>query len=184
MLPVGRGDPTMSATHTATVAVLESLVLAVAAGVNARPTMQGGKLEEMRRRIIAERAAPGTTLNALFEFDDVRIVRGDTEVLAGVDVAIPDGGITAVVGASGSGKSTLLRCCNRLEVPTSGHVAYRGADVATLDPLGHRRRVAMVFQAPVVFAGIRARQPAGRRPAPRPRRRVVAPVTGRLARRT
>jgi putative ABC transport system ATP-binding protein len=66
---------------------------------------------------------------------------------------VPEGGVTVLVGPSGSGKSTLLRCCNRLEAPDSGTVAFRGADVAGLDPLALRRRVGMVFQRPTPFAG-------------------------------
>ena len=58
-----------------------------------------------------------------------------------------------LVGPSGSGKSTLLRLCNRLEVPETGVVRFRGDDVASLDPLDLRRRVGMVFQRPTPFAG-------------------------------
>lgn len=58
-----------------------------------------------------------------------------------------------MVGPSGSGKSTLLRLCNRLDVTDSGRVCFRGADVATLDPLTLRRRVGMVFQRPTPFPG-------------------------------
>ena len=50
-------------------------------------------------------------------------------------------------------RTTLLRLCNRLEVPTSGRLLFRGDDVMTLDPLSHRRRVGMVFQRPTLFAG-------------------------------
>src|SRR5260370_5845050 len=56
-------------------------------------------------------------------------------------------------GPCGSGKSALLRCCNRLEVPSSGRVRLRGDDVADQDPLGLRRRVGMVFQRPTPFPG-------------------------------
>ena len=66
---------------------------------------------------------------------------------------VPRDGVTVLVGPSGSGKSTLLRCCNRLEVPTTGRVLYCGEDIATLDPLGLRRRVGMVFQRPTPFPG-------------------------------
>src|SRR6187402_1816125 len=89
----------------------------------------------------------------LFSFEHVGLQRGDTAVLVDVTGTVPDGGITVILGASGSGKSTLLRCCNRLDAPTSGTVRFRGDDVAALDPLAHRRRVAMVFQAPVTFPG-------------------------------
>ena len=78
---------------------------------------------------------------------------GPTEVLRGINVTVPLDGITAVVGPSGSGKSSILRLCNRLEVPTSGHITLDGTDLADLDPLALRRRVGMVFQRPVLFAG-------------------------------
>ncbi len=90
---------------------------------------------------------------ALFELDDVSLVKGTTVVLDHVTTSLPASGVTVVVGASGAGKSSLLRCCNRLEAPTSGTIRFRGHDLATLDPLAHRRRVAMVFQAPVPFPG-------------------------------
>jgi putative ABC transport system ATP-binding protein len=61
--------------------------------------------------------------------------------------------VTVVVGASGSGKSSLLRLCNRLEAPDTGTVAFRGEDVAGLDPQALRRRVGMLFQQPVTFPG-------------------------------
>jgi putative ABC transport system ATP-binding protein len=89
----------------------------------------------------------------LFSFDGVGLRRDDTDVLVDVTGEVPDAGITVILGASGSGKSSLLRCCNRLDAPTSGTVRFRGDDVAGLDPLAHRKKVAMVFQAPVRFPG-------------------------------
>lgn len=67
--------------------------------------------------------------------------------------SVPAAGVTAVVGPSGAGKSTLLRLCNRLEVPDTGVVRFRGDDVAALDPIELRRRVGMVFQRPTPFPG-------------------------------
>jgi putative ABC transport system ATP-binding protein len=90
---------------------------------------------------------------SLFDLRGVGLVRDGTEILRSVDLDIPATGITVIVGVSGAGKSTLLRCCNRLEAPTSGSIRYRGVDLAEIDPLALRRRCAMVFQAPVVFAG-------------------------------
>ncbi len=97
---------------------------------------------------------------ALFELDRV-VVDGDVDaggepgprILDDVTLEVPGSGITVLAGPSGAGKSTLLRLCNRLAVPTSGRVLYRGADVAGLDPLVHRRRVGMVFQRPALFTG-------------------------------
>ena len=46
----------------------------------------------------------------------------DNHVLKGVSLIVPEGGVTALIGASGSGKSTLLRCVNLLETPQSGRI--------------------------------------------------------------
>ncbi|HZP29755.1 MAG TPA: ATP-binding cassette domain-containing protein, partial [Acidimicrobiia bacterium] len=73
--------------------------------------------------------------------------------LRGADGSVPGGRVVVLVGPSGAGKSTLLRLCNRLDVPSSGCVRYRGDDIATLDPLFLRRRVGMVFQRPTPFPG-------------------------------
>ena len=79
---------------------------------------------------------------------------GDNHVLKDVSIAVPEGGVTALIGASGSGKSTLLRCVNLLEIPQSGEV-HIDDTVARLVP-GHkvsrdiilalRRKTGMVFQ--------------------------------------
>jgi putative ABC transport system ATP-binding protein len=90
---------------------------------------------------------------AAFRFDGVVVVRDDRRILDGVDASVPARGVTVVAGPSGAGKSTLLRLCNRLEVPDEGRVRFRDEDVARLDPLRLRRRVGMVFQRPVLFAG-------------------------------
>jgi putative ABC transport system ATP-binding protein len=90
----------------------------------------------------------------LFEFDDVVVRFGDDVALDHVTAQVPDGGsVTCLLGASGSGKSTLLRLCNRLEVPTSGTVRFRGRPLDDIDPLQLRRTVGMVFQRPTPFPG-------------------------------
>lgn len=89
----------------------------------------------------------------LFELDDVSLVIDDVTILAGIDLVIPDTGITVLLGPSGAGKSMLLRLLNRLEAPTGGEVRFRGEPVAGLDPLALRRRVGMVFQRPAPFPG-------------------------------
>ena len=93
------------------------------------------------------------TEGPLFAFEAVGLVTDGRSRLVEVDLAIPDRAVTVVVGASGSGKSTLLRMLNRLEVPTTGVVRFRGQDLTTVDVRAHRRRVGMLFQRPTPFAG-------------------------------
>jgi putative ABC transport system ATP-binding protein len=88
-----------------------------------------------------------------FEFERVTVLRAGRRVLDEVTASIPVAGITVVSGPSGAGKTTLLRLCNRLEIPDSGRVCYRGQPLDELDPLVLRRRVGMVFERPTPFPG-------------------------------
>ena len=66
-----------------------------------------------------------------------------------ITFAVPEGGISGVVGTSGAGKSTLIRTVNGLETPTSGTVEVLGQQPAALSPKQLRelrRKVSMVFQ--------------------------------------
>jgi putative ABC transport system ATP-binding protein len=105
---------------------------------------------------------------ALFQLDEVTVAGVQRPRLADVTLALPDGGITVLQGPSGSGKSTLLRLLNRLEAPSAGTVRYRGENLAARDVLAHRREVAMVFQAPVLFPGTVADNLAVAQPADPP----------------
>jgi putative ABC transport system ATP-binding protein len=89
----------------------------------------------------------------LFELTDVVVGTDDTIRLGPISLQVPDDGVTVLAGPSGAGKSTLLRLCNRLEVPTSGRIRFRGADLDDVDPLALRRQVGMVFQRPILFPG-------------------------------
>ena len=88
-----------------------------------------------------------------FVFESVTVAGDGRPRLDGVSATLPSGGITAISGPSGAGKSTLLRLGNRLLAPDAGRVRYRGEDLEQADVLALRRRVGMVFQRPVLFAG-------------------------------
>jgi len=90
----------------------------------------------------------------LLAFEGVSFaVDTDREILHGVSLSVAPAAVTVLAGPSGAGKSTLLRLGNRLEVPSAGSVWFRGEDSAVIDPRELRRRVGMVFQKPVPFAG-------------------------------
>ncbi|WP_166755964.1 amino acid ABC transporter ATP-binding protein [Modestobacter marinus] len=71
---------------------------------------------------------------------------GDVDVLRGVDIAVPAGSTTCVIGPSGSGKSTMLRGVNRLHEPQGGDVLLDGESALQLKPDVLRRRIGLVFQ--------------------------------------
>jgi phospholipid/cholesterol/gamma-HCH transport system ATP-binding protein len=63
---------------------------------------------------------------------DVRKKFGDKWVTQGVDLEIPEGKITCVIGRSGEGKSVLLKQIVGLIRPTSGSIIIDGVDITTL----------------------------------------------------
>ena len=71
--------------------------------------------------------------------------------LAGVDVDIPAGSLTVVMGPSGSGKSTLLYLLGGLDRPTSGQIQVGGTDLNALDEnslaVFRRSRMGFIFQS-------------------------------------
>ncbi|MDP9836737.1 glycine betaine/proline transport system ATP-binding protein [Neorhizobium huautlense] len=70
--------------------------------------------------------------------------------LKDINISMPAGSITVVMGLSGSGKSTLIRHINRLIEPTSGELIYDGADICQMNETAlrdfRRHKTAMVFQ--------------------------------------
>lgn len=79
---------------------------------------------------------------------------GRESIIRALDVRIPPGRITVIVGANASGKSTLLRGMARLLTPHSGRVLLDGRDVRTLSPRAVARSVGILPQSPVAPEGI------------------------------
>jgi len=67
-------------------------------------------------------------------------------VLDGLDLELPAGRSTAIVGVNGAGKTTLVKLLTRLHEPTAGVITCDGADIASLDVAAWRRQVSVVFQ--------------------------------------
>jgi sulfate transport system ATP-binding protein len=74
---------------------------------------------------------------------------GDFVALDGVDLTIPTGQLTALLGPSGGGKSTLLRIIAGLEYADEGTVVIEGVDATRLPP--RKRNVGFVFQHYAAF---------------------------------
>ncbi|MFN8079114.1 MAG: sulfate ABC transporter ATP-binding protein [Kineosporiaceae bacterium] len=74
---------------------------------------------------------------------------GDFVALRDVDLVVPTGGLTALLGPSGGGKSTLLRIIAGLEFPDTGTVEIEGTEATWLPP--QKRSVGFVFQHYAAF---------------------------------
>ena len=78
-------------------------------------------------------------------------------VVRNLDLAIPAGKITVLVGANGCGKSTLLRGLARLLKPKSGKVYLDGKDISRLNSKTVAQKLAMLTQSPIAPEGLTVR---------------------------
>ncbi|MDG9700865.1 ABC transporter ATP-binding protein [Streptomyces sp. DH37] len=81
----------------------------------------------------------------------VTVRRGAATLLDSVDLDLPAGSLTAVVGRSGSGKSTLAAVVGGLARPDRGRVLLDGVPLSLLPPAALRRRVAYAFERPALL---------------------------------
>jgi phospholipid/cholesterol/gamma-HCH transport system ATP-binding protein len=91
-------------------------------------------------------AAPADNI---VEIRDVHYAVGDRAIFSGLNLVIPRGRITAVMGPSGTGKTTLLRLITGQIKPDRGQILFDGLDVATLSQselYELRLRMGMLFQ--------------------------------------
>jgi len=78
----------------------------------------------------------------------------DRLVLKGLDLQVPPGKITAIVGANACGKSTLLRTMSRLLAPRAGHVLLDGKSIHAIPPRQLARTLGLLPQSPIAPEGI------------------------------
>ncbi|EEQ28875.1 multidrug resistance protein 1 [Microsporum canis CBS 113480] len=79
--------------------------------------------------------------------------RPDTQVLNGLDLNIPAGKTTALVGASGSGKSTIVGLLERWYDQAAGTILLDSINIQELNIAWLRTQVRLVQQEPVLFSG-------------------------------
>jgi len=87
---------------------------------------------------------------------------GTRQVIDGLDITLPSGQVTAIVGPNGCGKSTLLAGLARLHKPDSGAVLLDGADIQRLPTRQLATQLALLPQEAVAPEGLTARASGGR----------------------
>jgi ATP-binding cassette subfamily B protein len=94
-------------------------------------------------------------LRGEIRFDHVSFhypMRPDLPALDRFDLHVRPGETVALVGPSGAGKSTVFTMLLRFHDPSDGSVSLDGVDIRALDPAQLRDRIALVPQAPTIFA--------------------------------
>ncbi|MDN2654878.1 ATP-binding cassette domain-containing protein [Cobetia sp. 14N.309.X.WAT.E.A4] len=95
--------------------------------------------------------------DALIRVEGLRFTRGEREIFSGIDLKIPRGKITAIMGPSGTGKTTLLKLIGGQLTPSAGRVDIAGHHVHALsrrELFRMRRRMGMLFQSGALFSDL------------------------------
>jgi len=87
---------------------------------------------------------------------------GNTTIVDGVDLEVPAGRITVIVGANACGKSTLLKTLARLITPTSGAVVLDGKQIKEMHTKQLARTLGLLPQQPIAPEGIAVADLVGR----------------------
>lgn len=88
------------------------------------------------------------------QVEGVTLAYGDRVVVDSLDLVVPPGRITAIVGANACGKSTLLRAMSRLLTPRSGRVVLDGKDLHQQPTKQVARTLGLLPQSPIAPEGI------------------------------
>lgn len=91
--------------------------------------------------------------DAAAHLQGVTLVRGDTRILGGVDLTLPRGAYTALLGANGCGKTTLSRLLLGQLYPTAGRVTVLGETLGRTDVRRLRQRIGIVNPTTDAAAG-------------------------------
>ena len=93
----------------------------------------------------------------LIEIEDLTYARGDRLIFEGLNLTVPRGQITALMGPSGTGKTTLLRIIGGQLKADSGRVLVDGRDVGKLgrrELFQLRTQMGMLFQSSALFTDL------------------------------
>lgn len=90
----------------------------------------------------------------LLRADRLTLAYDDRTVVSELDLVIPRGRVTTIVGANGCGKSTLLRALARLLRPRAGSVLLDGREIAQLHTREVAKRLGLLPQQPIAPEGL------------------------------
>lgn len=93
--------------------------------------------------------------------ENLHAAYGEKQILNGLNLTLPGGKITALLGPNGCGKSTLLKCFSRLLTPTTGKIWLDEQPLTTLSSRQLARHLALLPQQHRVPEGITVRELVG-----------------------
>ncbi|WP_036566231.1 Fe(3+) dicitrate ABC transporter ATP-binding protein FecE [Oceanospirillum beijerinckii] len=98
--------------------------------------------------------------------ENLTVSYGDKVILNELNLQIPKGKITALIGPNGCGKSTLLKTVARILSPKQGQILLQGEGLHKQDTRQVARKLALLPQAPITPEGVTIRELVGYGRAP------------------
>jgi branched-chain amino acid transport system ATP-binding protein len=96
---------------------------------------------------------------ALLTVTDIHTYYGDSYVLQGLSLSLPNGRIAAILGRNGMGKTTLVRSVAGLTPPRSGKIVFRGRSLRGMPPYAIAQQgIAIVPQGRRIFKSLSVRE--------------------------
>ena len=95
--------------------------------------------------------------DALIEVKHLTFKRGERVIYRDLNLRVPRGKITAIMGPSGIGKTTLLKLIGGQLIPDEGEILFDGQDICKLsnsELYEVRKRMGMLFQSGALFTDI------------------------------
>ncbi|WP_395399141.1 ABC transporter ATP-binding protein [Pseudoduganella sp. UC29_106] len=97
--------------------------------------------------------------DALLKLSGVHTHIGEYHILQGVDLAVPRGGLTVLLGRNGAGKSTTLRTIMGLWKPSRGSISFKGREIGGMStPAIAQGGIAYVPESMAVFSALTVRE--------------------------
>ncbi|MFT5716702.1 MAG: phospholipid/cholesterol/gamma-HCH transport system ATP-binding protein [Oleiphilaceae bacterium] len=96
-------------------------------------------------------------LESYIKINDLHFSRGHRAIFSGVNLTIPKGKVTAIMGPSGTGKTTLLRLIGGQVKPDRGEILLNGIDVVKFkrkELFDARKKMGMLFQSGALFSDL------------------------------
>jgi branched-chain amino acid transport system ATP-binding protein len=95
----------------------------------------------------------------MLELDDVNAYYGDSHILHGVSLVVPEGEAVCLLGRNGAGKTTTIQTIMGYLPPRPGRIRYQGRDIAALPPYAVAQRgVGFVPQERGIFPSLTVRE--------------------------
>ena len=86
--------------------------------------------------------------------NQITISYGDNVIVNNLDITVPDGRITSIIGPNGCGKSTLLKALSRLLTISNGEIVLDGESIHKQATKELAKKIAILPQSPEVADGL------------------------------